>query len=447
MKTILKRAFLTWQRPLAIIYLIFIVATTIFPNLPDSRFKWHILFNFTLSAEMNLAAWLSGVSLLMMALLSYELFSVNVDGNKKAWLVLAAVFFGLCLDEIGSLHERIVGDWSSLIPYVTIGFLLLSYAVGPLFFKEDTRKTAVFILIGFSLFGLVALQEIIEHAVDWPDWARGIRVGLEEGTELVGMFFCFSGLVIQRQRYLPSTSVDILIPDPARLKYLPVLTGGGLALHFFAVPVVSAWTDIGLRGNPAVVYPSTIFIIVATAAFWQSQRDKGQHHFWLSLAAYATVGAIGVVYLSNLILGDVVWLPSALFLLIPPILLWRVWFSAVKKRKFMLFTLTHFILFCIGLAYHSQLAIDRALVFELLANFYFLSLLILFAAFQAQVTQRLSNRDTAVFSALSLLWLTGYLIKAPIVQFAILGALAYYVARLFLQPSSALRPYPVNPVA
>jgi hypothetical protein len=41
----------------------------------------------------------------------------------------------------------------------------------------------------FIIFGSVAFQEYLEFTLKWPWWGQGRRVGIEEGTELLG-FFC-----------------------------------------------------------------------------------------------------------------------------------------------------------------------------------------------------------------------------------------------------------------
>ncbi|MCP4418739.1 MAG: hypothetical protein GY805_19145 [Chloroflexi bacterium] len=434
MGIISKIVSLSWQRQLALIYLIFVVATAIFPHFPDSQFKWHLLFNFTLSAEMNLAVWLSGISLLLLALLSYELFSVRTVANKS-WLILSAIFFALYLDEVGSLHERIIDDWSSLIPYAAIGFILLSYALIPLFGREDTHKTAVFILIGFSLFGLVAIQEIIEHAVDWPQWARGLRVGIEEGTELLGFFLCFQGIVWQRQRFHNSASFAILIPDPARLKALSSLLSVSLLLHFFSLNAISTFTDIGLRGNPAVLYPTALFLILAAAAFWRSHRNKEKRKVWLHASIYWATCSAGFVYLSHLLLDTIVWVPGILVLALPTLFLRRYWIPATAKRQYLFIVLTTALLLIAGTLYHSRLQVNKAELFLLLANLAFLSQLILLTAVYIAINSQLSLKKTAVSLSFVLFWLMSFAFDMPILQFLTLGLFAYFAARLFLDSS------------
>lgn len=420
----------SWWHLLVAVYLFLFVATTIFPYFPDSRFKWFIMFNFTLSAEMNLAVWVSGISLLAMALLAYELFSRKSVASRYAWLVLAIVFLGLSLDEIGSLHERIIDEWRTMIPYLAVGAVLLAFSLGQLFYRKETRKTAVLILVGFGLFGTVALQEIVEHAVDWPDWAMGLRVGIEEGTELLGMSLIFMGIVHQRQRYLSSNSFEILIANPRHLTYLSYILGGGLLLHFLALTSLTTLTDLGLRGVPAALYPVLLYAIMAAAAFWQYKTDRNPT--WQALSAYLITSSAGILYLSHLLLDTVVWFPGACFLALPTLFLWRYWIPQKERRNYLVFVLVWFLLFGTTIVIHSRLQFDRAEIFGLLANFYFLSQFILLTAFTVHVNQDLPKRSIFVLSVVALLSQIGVITGTAVLQFLAVGLLTYVIAYLFL---------------
>ena len=166
---------------------------------------------FDLGNEMNFAVWWSTITLFLTGVLSYELFCSKKDGTKTAWLAISILFCALSWDEIGSLHERAFqGSWSNYIPYAIAAVSLLIYALIKLSAKTQTRKSALLILVAFILFGSVALQEYIEHAINWTGWLIGVRVGVEEGTELLGTLLSLTAVIIQREPK-PSQSIEVLL--------------------------------------------------------------------------------------------------------------------------------------------------------------------------------------------------------------------------------------------
>jgi hypothetical protein len=253
---------------------IFCISATVFltyyPALP-------IFHYFNLSGELNFAAWWSGVSLLTAALLGYESFGQTRDFTKSAWLLISCILLALSWDEVGSLHERILQvSWLDYSPYGIAGVVLLTFAFTRLFLKQATRKSAFFLLLGFTLFAVVAVQEYFEHAIQWPFWSWGIRAAIEEGSELLGTFCCLVGLVIHRQVTQPTHSWRILLPNPRSLN-LSIAATGCLAIH----AVMSLWiphlSDLPDRGNPALWYPSALYVLLfADAVHQYYSHDKRQ---------------------------------------------------------------------------------------------------------------------------------------------------------------------------
>lgn len=283
----------SWLLWIVGIDLFFIFTTALNPYLP-STIK-HILNNhLDLGVEMNLASWWSAFNLLVAALLAYELFSTLAGLQRRAWLILALILAALSVDEIGSIHERI-DDMRLLLLIAALGGLPFLYAVVTLFRQEKTRWTALAILMGFALFGTVFLQEYIEYLRLWPAGLVGLRTGVEEGSELLGMLILIANLV--RQRTISQRGLPAVTPDPYRFKALPIVLGAGALLHAFLSLLAVSFPDIGLRGNPAVWYPVAVFILLACAAFWMYlERDRGRP-FWLALAGYSLLNSVAVVYL------------------------------------------------------------------------------------------------------------------------------------------------------
>ena len=195
----------TWWKIYVVISTLLVINTTLYVYVPEFPQKWRIMRPFTLAAENNLAVWWSGISLFCAGLLAYELFSTSHRKLRLAWFALSLLFLGLASDELGSFHERI-GSWGNLA-FGAIVVALLIFSLRQLFLSSETKKSAQFIAAGFLAFGLTAVQEEIEHSIDWPFWLQGVRVGIEEGTELVGIFLLLWGLFGQQiKKPSPQTS-------------------------------------------------------------------------------------------------------------------------------------------------------------------------------------------------------------------------------------------------
>ena len=247
-----------------------------------------ILQYFSLNGELNLAAWWSGVSLLVSALLSYELFCLKEAQTKWSWLIISILLFSLSLDEIGSLHERLILNYSDYYSYGSIGILLLSYSLTKLSLNIDSRQTAFYILLGFVLFGSVAFQEYLEKAIDWTDWLKGIRAGVEESSELFGIFLCLIGISLRKRKQNKSYSLLAILPN-TRLMNLSAILLCGLAIHFFASFWMAQLSDLPKRENPALWYPSALLLILfcdSLCSLLNSPRKEQKKWFFFSLAFF-----------------------------------------------------------------------------------------------------------------------------------------------------------------
>ncbi|MBT8294623.1 MAG: hypothetical protein KJN70_15255 [Eudoraea sp.] len=272
-----------WWKLIITIDVLFVIATIFLTynyNLP-------ILHYFNLGGELNIASWWSGISLLLASLLSYELFSIKHDKTKFSWLIFSLIFLALYWDEIGSLHERIMqNSWTDYYPYGIAGICLLTYSLVNLFTSNKNKKSGILILFGFSAFGLVVLQEYIEHTLDWPYLLLGLRTGIEEGTELLGIFLCLMGVVLERRKTAASHSLMALIPNPSLMKKLPAILLFGLVLHTLASFWIPNLSDLYQRGNPALLYPVAIYLILSASSlhrFMDNPKDKGKINLSLCL--------------------------------------------------------------------------------------------------------------------------------------------------------------------
>jgi len=270
----------------------FLLATVVFAYVPRSSSSQRqgivqYLAQFTLAEERNLATYWEGWCLLLVSLLAFERFlesNKTVSHERQSWLGLSVLAAGLSIDEFGSIHERarllfswwgLSGRMSALIPLALPVFLILTFTLQRMWSVVD-RSRFWLTLSAFILFGSVALQEYLEHAVAWPWWALGIRVGIEEGTELIGVFLLLYVAVSAGGHAGKLRSAADLVPRPETLAGLrPVVVFITLS-SFVPLGVVSAFvmTDVNHRGTPAAWLPFMLLNLSWMAA-WVYARNEG----------------------------------------------------------------------------------------------------------------------------------------------------------------------------
>jgi hypothetical protein len=234
---------------------------------------------FSLARENNLAVWWSGAVLAVAALHALDgrerLARAGDRNTAWAWAALALVLVALSLDEIGSLHERAelfvpLESWWALLPFAIVLLGLAGWSSVRLFMRHRPRSDVVLIAVSFACFASVALQEQLEHALDWPAWALPLRLGVEEGTELVGMTLLIIATSACSGSFFARRSEDASAPvfSAARaLASAPFLAAAIVAVALFAVGTARL-TDTN-RGHPADWLAAMLFLLAAIAA-WSS---------------------------------------------------------------------------------------------------------------------------------------------------------------------------------
>ncbi|HLV25442.1 MAG TPA: hypothetical protein VKZ41_03965 [Gemmatimonadales bacterium] len=173
----------------------------------------HVLVHFNLGAENVIAAWFSSMLLLLVAGASMTAFAVDATSRHSrtllhaGWVVLAVLFLGLSLDELGSLHERastitrgpdeVVVGWYALM--ALLWSVLLFMAAFGLLHVRRVRAAPILMVAGVLCFASIPFQEKIEifaYRAVGAGWQRPHGwLLLEEGTELAGsLFFLASAL-------------------------------------------------------------------------------------------------------------------------------------------------------------------------------------------------------------------------------------------------------------
>ncbi len=292
------------------------------PELPIPLFYtengagWPILEPLSLAREHNIAAWWSGLLLFTAGLLAYQQVDGSGDLPKPSAFVLALILVGLSCDEIASVHERIgLVAPAAQIPLGIVGVLLLGYAIG-LAWKQGTRKKPLLWLsAGFALFGSVALQEVLEHSTRWPTWLTGIRAGVEEGTELLGMFLIL-GAVISTGSRSDRLGWRAALPRPSRMLYLgPLITAAWMAQLMATLGYFAHLTDLDHFGNMTAWYTAAVYGLLAFGVHEQAGAPGWRHWVLFSILLACSMDAVAAMlqYVPMLFPSIEVWLPGRIF--------------------------------------------------------------------------------------------------------------------------------------
>lgn len=277
------RALVTFLATIAIGHVVFLGGTAFvqvwtadvaWNDLP--QIKW-ALIHLSLAREATVASWwssmifgLGGVAALTWAAADYGRRRATV--RCAAWLLAGIVLLVLSLDEIGTLHERMLGDdiagasdafqspgpW--LVPVVP-AVLLLVFAVN----HARSRRVGAAAWLGclgalcLTTVGIQERLETFERPVVW--------LLVEEGTELAGSLLILAALLIVGAR--ASFDLDDLRAFRRRFPARPVVIAGVLAVAFVVAAAVSEAT---FGSSPA-------------------NDQEGLPQWWLASAAAAAVGA------------------------------------------------------------------------------------------------------------------------------------------------------------
>jgi hypothetical protein len=241
--------------------------------------------------------------------------------ERQSWIGLSVLAAGLSLDELASIHERtpflfsswgLSGNMNSLIPLAVPALLLLLFTLQRMW-NLANRRCFWLTLSAFIILGSVASQEDLEHTLQWPWWARGMRFVIEEGTELVGIFLLLSvvlgatvttGMVKSIRSLMPRA--ETLIQLRPTVAYLSLLGFIPLGMLTVATLVVTE-----ARGAPSAWLPFVLLNMACMAA-WAS-ADLGETYrkrflFVSFLALFFSLDQIIVfqrVLDKNLMRGDV----------------------------------------------------------------------------------------------------------------------------------------------
>lgn len=256
----------TWQqvffRILIAGSIFFLLITALLPNgLPFTgrlSFLHHTRWQLNLTGENNVAAWWSGMLLLLAAVYALDACVAHRKDERRqfiGWGGLALLLTLLSMDEIGSVHERI-----PKIILVVVGLMLAavgSFALFSLLRSRVPFPHVLLIALAFLLFASVAGQEYLQFTTNWWGTNTGLRAGLEEGCELVAML-----LLVWVTGFHAALSSGQRAPFRGLAVIRPAAVGVAIALAFVTAPIAASLDDPH-RGNPAMWVASATFLLTA----------------------------------------------------------------------------------------------------------------------------------------------------------------------------------------
>jgi hypothetical protein len=170
-----------------------------------------------IAPEQSAMTWLQSV-LLVVAGITAAMIAIADRSHSRIWLVLAAGFGGLALDERFTIHERVRDDLLAphhvsvpFLPWVAPGdFLLLTYGVVGLIllpsivavFRADRTATRV-LIIGAVLAAVAVGVDSINPAT-WTIEQERIQQSLEECVELASDLSLLTAILLRWTGFLAS---------------------------------------------------------------------------------------------------------------------------------------------------------------------------------------------------------------------------------------------------
>ena len=253
--------------------------------MPPSKF---LFVQLDLAAENVIVNWYSallmffvGIAALYCHQFDKDAFHLNVF-FKQGWLVLALCFFGLSLDEIGSLHERLAnlqsGSWSWVavlaMPIILVGGYLFGFAW---FRIRKSRNAFIFFVIGLALYLSLPFHALVEAEFislfgEENLWQRPIRHLLfEEGSKLFGtlsflLSFILFGYQLSRQNR-PLGTVSTIRLEGNRFTGFIIATLGAAGLLMVIIEYLLPRFILGDSGVPSNWFPAMITFTAAYIAF------------------------------------------------------------------------------------------------------------------------------------------------------------------------------------
>jgi len=294
----------------------------------------YFLVHFHLATENVLAVWYSSMLLLFASIIS--ILCLVVDGQnhepvrqgylRYGWLLCAAIFALLSLDEIGSLHERI-GMLAVLNPFADYGLgwvkaLALPIGIVTLFMLafswlhlRRSPWTFYLMILGVGLFIINPLFEVVEMAMLEENSGRvNLRLEalmwLEEGAEIFGSLSFVSAAIIYLvfilnqkgdSKTAPQSEITITLNMQHALIFVSMIVFF-LGLTMLGIEFVVSQIPKGDTGIPMNWFPSALGFLAALVSIiiWSTvdSENRSVRLIYILLAFYCLL--LSAYYGANL---------------------------------------------------------------------------------------------------------------------------------------------------
>ena len=306
-----------------LISLAFVVLMTLFFSGKYPAWLHYSYRGVSLTHEMSYGVWWSAIGLFIAGIIFAKVALLSMQQYLPAWpwYVLSVAMVALCFDEIGSLHETVArfAGWQGLLPFAMIfgiGFLM---ALASLFKRRAMRGVVALVMIGISIFTLVAGLEFIEHDPNFLHhfWRRFRLVG-EETSELIAIgILITAGLTAMKRTgdtncsFLNATSVVERLYQAPMLIFLLFL----LQVILTLVLIVPNYTFFP-EGNPSALFPVCLFFCLGILARQEALQGHATS-FWRIQAVLFFAASIMQMYNFNTYINNLFLIDIPLFVRAP----------------------------------------------------------------------------------------------------------------------------------
>jgi hypothetical protein len=301
--------------------LVLTAGTTVFMS-EWNHLDWHgpagrwlvtrVLVQFHLATENVVAAWYSSMLLLTVALAAVLAFATEMGTTANirekwrlspfswGWLLVAAAFVALSLDELGSLHERIgmisrgggARGWVYVLALPILGVAAFMAAFAWVRLRQVPAALGLF-AAGIALFLSNPIFEVFEmrllHAGRGADLiVHNTLLVVEEGIVELGGALCFLLAVLT---YIRRTAGEGPHVFEIRASAMPWIAAAGLAMtaavpaaHWFVAQLPPGDTGIAENWFPA----TSLYLLALFLVFTRPRRNA---RAVLTLALSASFGA------------------------------------------------------------------------------------------------------------------------------------------------------------
>lgn len=246
----------------------------------------HVIAPLNLTNENVVAAWFSGMLLLLGSLHAADGFFRLRHKNLQAalaWWVISFMLLGLSLDEIGSLHERAnaylhMGAWLSFLPFFIVLLAGCAWSFLQLWVTPSERRSVLGLIVGFAILVSVGGQEYLEHAFRWPWYIAPFRSAFEEGSELLGMLILLCTMVHNSMGLFSSAHP----PRKPAFSSVPALRWpiaiAGCLIAWPMAQFTAALNQPAVLGHPSDWLAAVLFAFAALLILhhWSQSSDGGR---------------------------------------------------------------------------------------------------------------------------------------------------------------------------